>query len=172
MDADPADIGCHRSVRCDLYETDGTTYFSEHTFYPSAGYAWISSQDLMSRLNSMWDIRRSWFLTTSHRGWRFFYARLLQAALVACHSAEQRDGRTINSKAWVGVRIFQIFHASTPAADAVIERLGSEVESRREDPEVASGYHGFHEIFLLSRQSRWSLVPVSFEKKYICSKGQ
>jgi hypothetical protein len=30
-------------------------------------------------------------------------------------------------------------------------------------------YHGFHEVILRSRQSRWGLLPVSLEKKYIVS---
>jgi hypothetical protein len=73
-------------VRCDLYEANGVIYFSEFTFYSAAGYSWVDSPALMSRLNSMWDIRRSWFLTTSHRGWRRFYARLLSAALDAARN--------------------------------------------------------------------------------------
>jgi hypothetical protein len=33
-------------------------------------------------------------------------------------------------------------------------------------------HHGFHKGGLLLRRSRGSLFPVSFEKKYMCSRGQ
>lgn len=69
------------NVRIDLYEFRGEIWFSEFTFYPSAGYAWVDDIELMGDLNGRWDIRRAWFLTTQQHGWRGAYARWLRAAI-------------------------------------------------------------------------------------------
>ena len=68
-------------VRCDLYEIDGEIWFSEYTFYSMSGYCYVDWPALNQRLAEVWDLRRTWFLTTPQKGWRKWYARRLRAAL-------------------------------------------------------------------------------------------
>ena len=66
-------------VRCDLYEMGGEIYFSELTVYPTSGVG-VRHQRLKLRQlrNSMWDLRKSWFLTVPQSGWRKAYAASLR----------------------------------------------------------------------------------------------
>lgn len=64
-------------VRCDLYELHGEVYFSEFAVYPQSGRT-SASDELKNLRNSLWDLRRSWFLTTPQSGWRRIYARALR----------------------------------------------------------------------------------------------
>jgi len=68
-------------VRCDLFEIDGAIWFSELTFYPMAGYEWFEWPEVQQNFAELWDIKRSWFLTTSHTGWKKRYANALLEAL-------------------------------------------------------------------------------------------
>lgn len=68
-------------IRVDIHEVDGELYFSELTIYSLGGYAWIGVAALMDLRNDLWDLRRSWFLTTPQRGWRALYAKALLSRL-------------------------------------------------------------------------------------------
>ena len=63
-------------MRCDLYELNGEIFFSELSPYPLSGQG---SSNLLVRdlLNSAWDLRTSWFLTTPQSGWRKIYSSTL-----------------------------------------------------------------------------------------------
>lgn len=66
-------------VRCDLYELDGEIYFSELTVYPTSGVGTRNQKLKLKQLrNTMWDLRRSWFLTTPQTGWRKVYAATMR----------------------------------------------------------------------------------------------
>lgn len=58
----------------------------EITVYPGAGYRRYSDPAIAQRLTALWDLRRSWFLTHPHRGWRGAYARALRARLDAAEA--------------------------------------------------------------------------------------
>ncbi|MCC6982357.1 MAG: hypothetical protein IT535_03715 [Bauldia sp.] len=80
-------------LRCDFYLAGGAIYFSEFTFYPAAGYAWIDHDGLNRRYTGAWDLRRSWFLATSQRGWRGRYAEALRSILDGAAGTPPRQGR-------------------------------------------------------------------------------
>ena len=75
-------------VRCDFYDMPDGIYFSELTVYPMSGHGNIGHQQLVDLRNSLWDIRRSWFLTTKQRGLTRLYASALVSWL------HQRDVTT------------------------------------------------------------------------------
>jgi TupA-like ATPgrasp len=64
-------------MRCDLYEVGGAIFFSELTPYPQSGRG-STNRRCSELLNSRWDLRKSWFLTKSHRGWRKVYSVALR----------------------------------------------------------------------------------------------
>lgn len=68
-------------VRVDLYEVDGTIYFSEFTFHTIGGKLGSAVQRQFPQLNRLWDLRRTWFLTHPHTGWRGAYARWFRTRL-------------------------------------------------------------------------------------------
>ncbi|MCI5075735.1 ATP-grasp fold amidoligase family protein [Oricola sp.] len=68
-------------VRVDLYETAGTVWFSELTFYSQSGYDCIDWQEMDDHMARSWDLRRSWFLRSPQKGWRGAYAARLKRAL-------------------------------------------------------------------------------------------
>ncbi len=68
-------------VRCDLYCVQGEIYFSELTIYPMSGHGEIGNPELVDLRNALWDIRKSWFLNTTHTGIRKTYAAYLLAWL-------------------------------------------------------------------------------------------
>jgi hypothetical protein len=70
-------------VRCDLYDIDGTIYFSELTVYPSSGYGTVKNRLLRDQRRRDWDLRRSWFLSTPQKGWRRCYAEALRSHISA-----------------------------------------------------------------------------------------
>jgi hypothetical protein len=66
-------------IRCDLYDLDGEIYFSVLTVYPTSGVgARNQDHELKQLRNSLWDMRKTWFLTTPHTGWRRIYAAALR----------------------------------------------------------------------------------------------
>ena len=64
-------------IRCDLYDMDGEIYFSEFAVYPQSGRRTGANKELRELRNSLWDLRRSWFLTTPQSGWQRIYATAL-----------------------------------------------------------------------------------------------
>ncbi|MGI9514101.1 MAG: ATP-grasp fold amidoligase family protein [Anderseniella sp.] len=68
-------------VRVDLYEIDGDIYFSEFTFHTIGGKLGSAVQREFPQISSIWDLRRTWFLTQPQPGWRGAYARWLKARL-------------------------------------------------------------------------------------------
>ena len=77
-------------IRCDLYDVDGEIYFSELTVYSLAGYALIGEESLMHLRDRLWNLDRSWFLTTPQKGWRRVYANALRARLAGSPGQEDR----------------------------------------------------------------------------------
>ena len=69
------------SVRVDLYETDGEIWFSEYTFYSEGGYDSIDWPKVVAQQGELWDLRRSWFLSTDHSGLRQIYRNRLKTHL-------------------------------------------------------------------------------------------
>ncbi len=67
-------------VRCDLYLCDGKIYFCEMTVYPIAGFP-LETGVYGTMWRQAWDVRRSWFLTTTQTGWRGRYASWLRTWL-------------------------------------------------------------------------------------------
>ena len=68
-------------VRVDLYEIDSTIYFSEFAFYNVAGRFDFKVQENFPEMTRLWDLRRTWFLSQPHTGWRGAYAHWLKARL-------------------------------------------------------------------------------------------
>lgn len=66
-------------VRVDLYELEGDFYFSEFTFYNVAGKFDPTVVRNFPETNTIWDLRRTWFLMQSQTGWRGAYARWLRS---------------------------------------------------------------------------------------------
>jgi len=64
-------------IRVDLYELNGKVFFSELTVYPLSGQGG-GSPALRALRNAMWDLRQSWFLTTTQTGWRGIYQGALR----------------------------------------------------------------------------------------------
>lgn len=81
-------------VRCDLYDLEGSIYFSELTIYPSSGYGTVKNRKLNEQRNRDWDIRQSWFLSTPQKGWRRLYADALRARISHGHSTLSPLGRS------------------------------------------------------------------------------
>lgn len=65
-------------VRCDFYNLPDGIYFSELTVYPMSGHGNIGHPELVGLRNSMWDLRKSWFLATTQRGLNNWYANSLR----------------------------------------------------------------------------------------------
>jgi len=62
--------------------TDGTLlYLGEITVYNLAGRAHHTGHIVDTPLNRSWDLRRSWFLRASQKGWRKVYAAALRRAI-------------------------------------------------------------------------------------------
>lgn len=68
-------------LRVDFMISGERLYGGEITVYPSAGLMTNSCTESMAALGDAWDIRRSWFLSASHKGWRRQYARYLHKSL-------------------------------------------------------------------------------------------
>ncbi len=73
-------------VRCDFYGMPDGIYFSELTVYPMSGHGNIGHRELTGLRNSLWDLRKSWFLATPQGGLAAIYADSLRKWLDA------RDG--------------------------------------------------------------------------------
>ena len=111
-------------VRVDLYDLEGTTVFSELTVYPGGGVGNAGGRADLKRLrNQMWDLRRSWFLTTPQRGWRAAYAAALRRHLDRTAELKRDPGS--------GLVISFMFHglkmaeALKPVRDLLVRRLSS-----------------------------------------------
>jgi hypothetical protein len=76
-------LGAHFDfIRVDLYDLEDAIVFGELTVYPSSGVGRSGGQAHFARLRSqMWDLRRSWFLTSPQSGWRAAYATALRRHL-------------------------------------------------------------------------------------------
>jgi hypothetical protein len=65
-------------LRVDFMVADGKLYGGEITVYPTAGLMTNSEPDVLRKMGEAWDLRRSWFLSTDHTGWRALYKRFLK----------------------------------------------------------------------------------------------
>lgn len=65
-------------VRVDFLLIDQTLYGNEMTFYTNAGYPDVRDPIILDRLTANWDLRKSWFLSNDHMGWRGKYATALR----------------------------------------------------------------------------------------------
>ena len=70
-------------MRVDMFLADGQLYQGEMTVYNMAGRVQNFGFDWDAPPNRLWDLRRSWFLTTPQPGWRGIYARALRRAIDA-----------------------------------------------------------------------------------------
>lgn len=68
-------------VRVDMYEVDGDIYFSEYTFHNFGGLISADIRATFPEIDTLWDLRRSWFLRTPQTGWRKAYAKWLNMRL-------------------------------------------------------------------------------------------
>lgn len=68
-------------VRCDFMIADGRICLSEMTVYHGSGFDAHDDETLLGPAAALWDLRKSWFLTTPQRGWRGLYARALKSLL-------------------------------------------------------------------------------------------
>jgi hypothetical protein len=83
-------------MRVDTLMDGDDVYLGELTVYNIAGRVHLDGDKVDDYLNRSWDIRRSWFLTTPHRGWRGHYAAALRRALdrkadIASQAGNQRS---------------------------------------------------------------------------------
>ena len=69
------------NIRCDFYLVEEEIYFCEMTLYPLAGFPMDRGRRVSDLWQKRWDIRASWFLTTSQSGWRAYYAKKLKERL-------------------------------------------------------------------------------------------
>lgn len=66
-------------VRVDFMAVDDALYGCEMTFYSLSGFAnTFTDRALFDYQNSLWDLRKSWFLSTPQQGWRARYADTLR----------------------------------------------------------------------------------------------
>lgn len=68
-------------LRVDFMWNGQALYFCEATVYPGGGYRAYTCQSILDDMTKAWDIRKSWFLTQGHTGWRRWYAEWLKAKL-------------------------------------------------------------------------------------------
>lgn len=67
----------HDYFRLDFMAIGDQFWFNEVTTYPGSGMNQFTNPALMNQLAEPWDLMDSWFMRTSHSGWR----RVYQAAL-------------------------------------------------------------------------------------------
>lgn len=65
-------------VRVDFLCTPRRAHAGEITFYTHAGFIRWTDAAIEARIAGMWDLRKSWFLSTPQKGWRGRYARALK----------------------------------------------------------------------------------------------
>lgn len=70
-------------LRVDFMVADGKLYGGEITVYPTAGLMTNSEPDVLRKMGEAWDLRRSWFLSADHTGWRALYKRFLNRGMSA-----------------------------------------------------------------------------------------
>lgn len=74
-------------MRVDLLSDGRQIWFGELTLYNLGGHVVDRGQDPDDPLNTSWDLRSSWFLSTPQKGWRRFYAGALRRHLERQQSA-------------------------------------------------------------------------------------
>jgi hypothetical protein len=80
------DIGARFDhMRVDLFTDGQDVWLNELTIYNLSGHMAAHGLDPTSPLNTAWDLRRSWFLTTPQHGWRKYYAKALIRKLNRCY---------------------------------------------------------------------------------------
>jgi hypothetical protein len=67
-------------LRVDFLVSEGRLFAGELTVYSSSGYERLANPGLEAELTAAWDLRRSHFLRTAHRGLARVYAEALAAA--------------------------------------------------------------------------------------------
>ncbi len=72
-------------MRVDLFTDSQEIWLSELTIYNLGGHMMDYGHDPDSPLNTVWDLRRSWFLSTPQRGWRRMYANALRRKINHTH---------------------------------------------------------------------------------------
>lgn len=75
-------------VRCDFLCVGDKVWFSEMTPYNFSGLGSFASRAEEATVYSRWDLGRSWFLRTRHKGWKRLYANALRRVL-ANHRASR-----------------------------------------------------------------------------------
>lgn len=68
-------------MRVDFMWADGRLYACEMTAYPGSGYGRFVDTWVTDAFAELWDLRRSWFLSSPQPGWRGTYAAALLKAL-------------------------------------------------------------------------------------------
>lgn len=77
-----SDIASHFDhIRVDLMLDGDDLYLGELTVYNLGGQVHMNPDKLHDFQNRSWDLRRTWFLTAKHKGWRRLYAAALRRAL-------------------------------------------------------------------------------------------
>jgi len=105
-------------LRVDFLVTGGALYLGEITVYSESGIL-VGGFSMTTDPSRFWDIRRSWFLNTTHEGWKGVYARAL--ARFCAREARRRPG--LNA---AGPLPVEDFHRSL----ALARRLQDEVTAR------------------------------------------
>jgi len=73
-------------IRIDFMAKADQLWPCETTVYSASGWSNIfSDPDLTDEASQQWDLRKSWFLTTEHSGWRKRYAQALRRHLDRHH---------------------------------------------------------------------------------------
>ncbi len=68
-------------MRVDILTDGSEIWFSELTVYNMSGHHPSVGDDPEQTLNTSWDLRESWFLKSSQKGWRRMYAQALRNEL-------------------------------------------------------------------------------------------
>lgn len=68
-------------IRSDFLCVDDQVWFSEMTPYPLSGLGGFDSRNEEMQIYGGWDLMQSWFLRTTHKGWKQFYACALRRLL-------------------------------------------------------------------------------------------
>ncbi|NRA99736.1 MAG: hypothetical protein HRU32_07945 [Rhodobacteraceae bacterium] len=79
-------------MRVDFLTAGSDVFLGEITVYSQGGYL-VGGSSLGSVPSRSWDLRRSWFLNASHRGWRKHYAR----ALRRFYQSHTQDSPSLNA---------------------------------------------------------------------------
>lgn len=76
------EIGGHFDhMRVDILTDGEKLWFSELTVYNMAGFHPTLGDDPKDPMNISWDIKKSWFMNSMHRGWRRLYCKAIWAQI-------------------------------------------------------------------------------------------